>query len=172
MRKTLGYAAFVAFGATIIVANWLVVHLGIVSVGFGQVAPAAVFAAGFAFTFRDIVQRTLGRKAVVVAIAVGGALSALISPQFAVASSAAFLVSEFADFSVYTPLEERSWLGAVAASNTVGLLFDSVLFLWLAFGSLTFLPGQIIGKLWTTLAAVIVLAVVRRAIPDEAPLVA
>lgn len=162
MSKALGYAAYVAFGVTVLVANWLVVHVGIVSVGFGQVAPAAVFAAGFAFTFRDIVQRTLGRKAVVSAIVIGGGLSALISPQFAIASSAAFLVSEFADFSVYTPLEGRSWLGAVALSNTAGIAFDSVLFLWLAFGSLQFLPGQLIGKLWTTLAAVAVLALVRR----------
>jgi uncharacterized PurR-regulated membrane protein YhhQ (DUF165 family) len=29
----------------------------------------------------------------------------------------------------------------------VGLVADSVLFLWLAFGSLEFLAGQIVGKL-------------------------
>jgi hypothetical protein len=30
----------------------------------------------------------------------------------------------------------------------VGLIADSILFLWLAFGSLDFLAGQIVGKLW------------------------
>ena len=37
---------------------------------------------------------------------------------------------------------------AVLASGVVGLIADSVLFLWLAFGSLDFLAGQIVGKLW------------------------
>jgi putative transposase len=38
---------------------------------------------------------------------------------------------------------------AVAASNLVGLVIDSVLFLQVAFGSLDFIEGQIIGKIWT-----------------------
>jgi hypothetical protein len=32
------------------------------------------------------------------------------------------------------------------ASSLVGLLVDSILFLWLAYGSLEFLAGQIVGK--------------------------
>jgi uncharacterized PurR-regulated membrane protein YhhQ (DUF165 family) len=145
---------------TIFVANYLIEHVGIVDVGFGKQAPAAVFAAGFAFTFRDLVQRTLGREAVLVVIVVGSLLSLLVAPSFALASAAAFLVAELADFAVYTPLAERSFLGAVLLSNTVGLLIDSVLFLWLAFGSFEFLPGQIIGKAWTTAAALVVIAAV------------
>ena len=35
---------------------------------------------------------------------------------------------------------------AVVASSFVGLVADSILFLWLAFGSLQFLAGQIVGK--------------------------
>jgi len=50
----------------------------------------------------------------------------------------------------------------VLASNVVGLVADSVLFLYIAFGSLAFLSGQIVGKAWMTLAAVAVLALVRR----------
>ena len=47
---------------------------------------------------------------------------------------------------------------------------DSVLFLSLAFGSLVFLPGQIVGKLWMTALAVAVLWLWRRAAarPGEA----
>ncbi len=37
-------------------------------------------------------------------------------------------------------------VAAVLASGIVGLVIDSVLFLWLAFGSLEFLAGQVIGK--------------------------
>ena len=63
---------------------------------------------------------------------------------------------------VYTPLRRRNWLVAVALSNTVGLVADSLLFLWLAFGSLDFLPGQVVGKLWMTVLAVALLWTVRR----------
>jgi uncharacterized PurR-regulated membrane protein YhhQ (DUF165 family) len=74
----------------------------------------------------------------------------------------AFLLSELADFAVYTPLRRRTWLGAVAASNTVGLVIDSALFLWLAFGSLEFLAGQVVGKAWMTALAVVLMALWRR----------
>jgi uncharacterized PurR-regulated membrane protein YhhQ (DUF165 family) len=157
----IGVAAAVGYVATIFAANWLIQHVGLVPVGFGLMAPAGVYAAGLAFTLRDVVQTTLGRSATVLAILVGAALSWLVSPTFAAASAVAFLVSELADFAVYTPLEDRSWLGAVVLSNTVGLVLDSVLFLWLAFGSLEFLAGQIVGKAWMTLLAVSVLAIVR-----------
>lgn len=162
--RHIGLVAVLGYIATIFAANWLIQHVGIVSVGFGLTAPAGVYAAGVALTLRDVVQVTLGRIAVVVAILVGAALSFLVSPTFAAASAAAFLLSEFADFAVYTPLERRSWLGAVLLSNSVGLVVDSLLFLWLAFGSLTFLGGQIVGKAEMTLLAIAVLAVGRRAL--------
>ena len=37
---------------------------------------------------------------------------------------------------------------AVVISSLAGLVVDSLVFLQLAFGSLDFLPGQVIGKLW------------------------
>ena len=63
-----------------------------------------------------------------------------------IASTAAFLVSEYADLAVYTSLERRRFVLAVLASSLVGLMIDSTLFLWLAYGSLEYLPGQIVGK--------------------------
>ena len=78
-------------------------------------------------------------------------LSALAPPALVVASATAFLLSELADFAVYTPLAERRLVLAVAASSVVGLVVDSLVFLWLAFGSLDFLPGQVVGKLWMVL---------------------
>jgi uncharacterized PurR-regulated membrane protein YhhQ (DUF165 family) len=151
-----------AYIATIFGANLLITHVGVVPVGFGLVAPAGVYCAGLAFTFRDLTQDTLGRAWTFGAIVIGAGLSALLSPQLALASGTAFLLSELADLAVYTPLRERHWLAAVAVSNTVGLLVDSVLFLLLAFGSLEFLPGQIVGKWWMTALAVAVLWLWRR----------
>ena len=140
--------------ATIFAANWAIQTFGLVPVGFGLMAPAGVYFAGLAFTFRDLAHDAVGRRWIVIAIVVGAALSAIISPQFAVASGVAFLFSELADFAVYTPLRQRGWIKAVLASNAVGLVLDSVLFLWLAFGSLEFLAGQVVGKSWMTLLAV------------------
>jgi queuosine precursor transporter len=162
--RALGIFAFASFIATIFAANWLIENVGIVSVGFGLMAPAGVFMVGIAFTCRDLLQRTLGVRWTVAAVLIGAALSAFVSPAFAFASGVAFLVSELADLTVYTPLERKSWLGAVGLSNTVGLLVDSWLFLTLAFGSLEFFWGQVVGKAWMTLAAVVVLWMAQRAV--------
>lgn len=165
----LGGLFLLGYVATIFAANWAIASFGVVPVGFGLVAPAGVYFAGLAFTFRDLVQEYLGRVATVVAIAVGAALSAVVSPQFAAASGIAFLVSELADFVVYTPLRRRNWLGAVAASNVVGFVADSALFLTLAFGSLEFLAGQLVGKGWMTVLAVAVVWLIRRRRAAVAP---
>lgn len=157
MQGRMGYVWLAGYIGTIVAANWLISAYGAVPVGFGLLAPAGVYAAGLAFTLRDLTQDTLGRRWTVLAIAAGALVSALLSPSLAVASGTAFLISELADFAVYTPLRGRSWFGAIALSNTVGTLLDSVLFLWLAFGSLAYMPGQIVGKAWMTALAVALL---------------
>lgn len=155
------YIVFVGFVLTVWAANWLITTYGIVPVGFGLAAPAGVFAVGVTFTLRDALHELAGRKWVMAAIATGAVLSAFLSPSLAVASGVAFAVSELADYSVYAPLRRRSWLAAVSLSNTVGLVVDSALFLWLAFGSLDFLTGQVVGKAYMTVAAIIVIGVGR-----------
>lgn len=144
----------ILYAATIFAANWAIATFGLVPAGFGLMAPAGVYFAGLTLTFRDLTQERLGRKAVVVAILFGAALSALVSSRFALASGVAFLFSELADFGVYTPLRKRFWLWAMVPSNLVGAVLDSLIFLALAFGSLEFLVGQVLGKTWVTLLAV------------------
>jgi queuosine precursor transporter len=154
--------AFLAYVATIVAANVAITYVGMVPVGFGLLAPAGVYCAGVSFTARDWLQESAGRGMTVAAIVCGALLSAFLSPSLALASGLAFLVSEGVDMLVYTPLRERSWLGAVALSNTVGLVIDSALFLYLAFGSLDFLAGNVVGKVEVTLVTVAVLAVWRQ----------
>jgi hypothetical protein len=159
----------IAYVGSIVLANVTLAVVGLVPVGFGLLAPAGVLWAGIALTLRDLVQDALGRWAVLGAIVLGAGLSWLVSPAFAVASGVAFLVSELADMAVYSPLRARWWLLAILASNTVGLVVDSCIFLWLAFGSLDFLAGQLVGKAYVTLATVAALWVWRRqARPVEA----
>ncbi|ABS05846.1 VUT family protein [Kineococcus radiotolerans] len=160
--RRVGLVLAACYVATVLLANYAITTFGAVPVGFGLVAPAGVYFAGLAFTLRDLTQDHLGKRAVLAAIVIGTLLSALISPQFALASAAAFLLSELADFAVYTPLRKRRWLTAVVLSNIAGFIVDSLIFLWLAFNSLAFLPGQLVGKAWMTAAAVLVLALLRR----------
>lgn len=147
----------VGYALAIVGANWAIRVFGFVPVGFGLEAPAGVFFAGLAFTFRDLIHRSIGKWWSLAAVGMGSALSILVSTDFALASGLAFGLSELADFAVYTPLWRRRWLLAVATSNVVGLVVDSALFLWLAFGSLDFIEGQIVGKAWVTAAFVAVL---------------
>jgi uncharacterized PurR-regulated membrane protein YhhQ (DUF165 family) len=126
-------------------------------------APSGVLMIGAALVLRDLVQRRLGIEFGIGAIFAGASISAAISPPaLVIASASAFLVSELADFAVYTPLARRRLVLAVVASSLVGLVADSMIFLWLAFGSLDFLAGQIVGKLWMVILAVPLVAYIRR----------
>lgn len=160
MKRT-GVVAAVLFVGTVWLSNWLLTRYGVITVA-GLAMPAGVFSIGLAFTLRDIVHRTLGRVAVVGCILAGCVLACLIEANahipgghvsIAVASAIAFCLSEGADMAVYTPLEESSFLAAIAASNVVGAVVDSALFLWLAFGSLSLIEGQVVGKLAMTALA-------------------
>lgn len=156
-------ATLTAYIATIPAANWLVTEYGLVPVGLGLTAPAGVYLVGLALVLRDLAREAAGRAAVVAAIAVGAALSYwLASPALALASAAAFAIAETLDFAVYEPLRQRGLPVAMAASNAVGLAADSLIFLWLAFGSLAYLPGQLLGKAWMTVAAITVIAIWQR----------
>ena len=164
IRRTLAATGLLAaYIATIPASNWLVAHFGAVPVGLAYSAPAGVYTVGLALVLRDLAREAAGRAAVVAAIALGAALSWwLADPALAVASAAAFAVAETMDFAVYEPLRKRGLLTAMLASNAVGLVADSLIFLKLAFCGFDYLPGQLLGKVWMTLAAVIAIGLLRR----------
>lgn len=153
---------FAGYAAAIAGANWAFTLWPAVAVAGLQVPAGALFA-GFTFTVRDLLQDAVGTRTTLLAIALGTGLSGLVAePHIALASAAAFAVSELVDLAVYIPLRGESYLAAVGLSNTLGLLVDSLLFLPLAFGSLTYLTGHIAGKTTTTVLVVAVLARARR----------
>jgi uncharacterized PurR-regulated membrane protein YhhQ (DUF165 family) len=155
----MGYA--IGYLLTIVAANAAVQRFGFVPVGFGLMAPAGVFAAGLSLSLRDGTQDRLGRRWCVAVIVAGAALSFLLgSGRIAVASGVAFLLSELCDYAVYTPLRERGRKRAVFLSNVVGAAVDSALFLLIAFGSVQFFAGQMVGKVEATIAVVAVMAIV------------
>lgn len=85
----------------------------------------------------------------------------LADPAVVLGSTAAFLFSELADFAVYTPMRRRFPSSAVVVSGLVGSVVDSMIFLSLAFGSLDYLFGQVLGKFWMSLLGGAVLWYIR-----------
>jgi len=144
--------------ATIPIANWLIGNVGIVCVPNGPclipvapgiMAPSGVLMIGAALLFRDLVQRRFGAWWSLACVGAGTVLSFFVAPpSLAIASGAAFALSELADFAVFTPLYRRRLLTALALSCLAGAIVDSALFLWLAFGSFEHIEGQIIGKVY------------------------
>lgn len=160
-----------AFAATVPVANWMIVNIGqcipdgpcLIPVGFGLMAPSGVLMVGIALALRDAVHSFLGAKFALIAIAVGVAFSAAVAPpSLVLASAVAFMLSELSDFAVYAPIRRKSLPTAVMASGIVGSAVDSAVFLWIAFGSLDFIAGQIVGKVEMTIACAVVAFIFQR----------
>lgn len=161
MTRTI--TAALAFVATILAANYVTTRYGMVPVGFGLAATAGTYLAGLCFVLRDTVQDLGGRRLTLALIVVGAVLSYAISDPFiALASGLAFLVSEAADLAVYTPLRRRGYVRAAIASNVVGSVVDTFLFLWVAgFPIAEAWQGQMVGKLTITAVAVALVVTVR-----------
>jgi queuosine precursor transporter len=177
-RRRIGAVALVAYGGSILAANWLIRNVGteslpdgthLLPVGFGLLAPSGSYAAGVTFVARDVVQRSIGRRAAILAVVAGTVLSVLVDPRLALASGSAFFFSEMVDLGVYTPLERRNFAVAVLLSGVAGSIVDSVIFLGVAGIPLAVaLPGLLLAKLWIQLLAAPVAAWLRDQLPSEA----
>jgi queuosine precursor transporter len=164
---------FVAFAATIPAANWLIGHVGtecipdgpcLIPVGFGLMAPSGVLMIGLALVLRDALHEEAGPLWALAAVLAGGLLSlAVAPPTLAFASAAAFTLAELADLAVYAPLRRRGRHVAVLASGAVGAVVDSLLFTWMAFGTVEWAAGIVIGKLYASVAVAAFLAAQHRA---------
>ena len=164
LNNQLAIVLWISFVATVYAANWAITEFGYPSIGFGLTAPAGVYFAGIAFTLRDLLHVKGNRFWIISAIIVGALLSGILesdAQRIALGSGLAFLLSETADWLVYSPISKKNWLIGVLGSIRVGLVLDSVIFLSVAFGSLEYIEGQIVGKAYMTLAAILVLAIAR-----------
>lgn len=167
--RTAGALCFAGLLACVVAANLTLNHFGLWAIGPFLVASGAVWA-GLALTLRDGIHETVGARWVIVAIVLGALLSAFVDPHLAVASGVAFLLGEFLDFAVYVPLRESGRLRAVGASNVVGSIADSWIFLWLAPFPVT--PNAVIGLvLAKTVVTACTLAVIA-AVRDRTPALA
>jgi uncharacterized PurR-regulated membrane protein YhhQ (DUF165 family) len=166
MKLTTSLTAYIT---SIVAANYLTSHYGLVPVGFGLLVTAGTFAAGAALLLRDFVHRYGGYQWALAGIAAGAVLSWLLADPFiALASTVAFTAAELVDLLVFIPTRNRSgFTSAALISNIISTPIDTILFLWIAGFPLTFnaVEGQFIGKVvWATLIPLAFYVVGRRAV--------
>lgn len=154
MRKTIITLSLGYVGLAVL-ANWLASRYTVaVPLTGGLRAPAGVFCIGAILVLRDWFQQIAGLRRSLLLVYVAGAASYLVGEaagwtslqKIALASVAAFTVSETLEAAVFTPLRRRNLTAGVALSATVGNAVDSWLFLTLAFSSTAFFWGQFWGK--------------------------
>lgn len=166
-----GFPLLTVYVSSIVAANWLTTHYGLVSVAPGLSATAGTAVIGGVIMTRDLLQDALGRVAVLAAIVIGALISFLMaSHHIAVASGVTFLLAEGAEFAIYTPLRRKvrwgtaRWASVVGVANATGIVGDTLLFLWLAGFPLTqgVIGGQLVGKAYVTLAVASAAMLIRR----------
>ncbi|MCG8510607.1 MAG: VUT family protein, partial [Rhodospirillales bacterium] len=114
--------------ALIVLVNHAFTVVPLVELPDGTMWPPVSLLVGFVFVARDFAQREIGHR-VLGAMLVGVVISYFMADPFvAIASAAAFLVSELADWAVYSftkrPLSQR-----ILYSSVIGAPIDSVVFL-------------------------------------------
>ncbi|UJW32544.1 hypothetical protein L3Q67_01775 [Saccharothrix sp. AJ9571] len=141
------WAQLTGYGALIVIANGLTGYLGPIAVGFGLLSPAAVYAIGPAIILRASILRRAGRASALVTLMLANAVSLLVAEVRIVgALSLSFAMTEAVDYLSSRYLQPyREWI--VVAK--VGMLpAESAVFISIAFGSLSIMPGYILGKIY------------------------
>ena len=149
----------------IVLINWGFLVVPLVEIIPNEKWPPMSLIVGFIFVARDFSQREIGHR-VIIAMLIAAALSYLMaSPFVAVASLTAFLISEFADWAVYT-YTGRPFSQRVLISSAVGTPLDSIVFLGII-GHLSYV-SVIVMTFSKMLGALVVWWLVRRRGTTEA----
>lgn len=116
--------------ASIVAVNWMFTAIPPWATPLGDLYLANIVV-GFVFVLRDYAQREIGHS-VLAATAVGGVLTwFMVDPAIALASITAFILSESADWGVYSflrkPLSQR-----ILISSMIAVPLDTLAFQYLA----------------------------------------
>jgi len=114
--------------ALIVAVNYGFTVVPLLPLPGGDMWPPMSLVVGFIFVARDFAQREIGHRVIIAMLAAGVLSYVMASPYVAAASLAAFLVSEFADWAVYS-FTGRPFAQRVLLSSAVGTPVDSVIFL-------------------------------------------
>lgn len=137
--------------AMIVAVNYGFTTVPLIKLPDGTMWPPMSLLVGFVFVMRDFSQREIGHR-VLLAMLAGAALSyVMASPFVAAASVAAFLVSELADWAVYS-FTKRPVAQRVLLSSALATPIDSAVFLTLIghlspMGVVTMTASKMLGAL-------------------------
>lgn len=128
MNNILKYKYTAIYIVLIVLVNWGFTVTPLIPLPTGDMFPPMSLVVGFVFVSRDFAQREIGHS-VIVAMLVGAVLSYFMAdPYVALASLVAFLISEGADWAIYTwtkkPFAQRILLSSIASTP-----IDSAVFL-------------------------------------------
>lgn len=122
----LKYTALYVF--LIVAVNYGFAVVPLVKLPDGTLWPPLSLVVGFIFVVRDFAQREVGQR-ILVAMAIGAVISYFMaSPRIAVASAAAFLVSELTDWAVYS-FTRRPFSQRILYSAALSAPVDTIVFL-------------------------------------------
>jgi uncharacterized PurR-regulated membrane protein YhhQ (DUF165 family) len=140
-----------AYIGAIVGLNWLFNVLPPIATPFGGL-PLATFIVGAVFVLRDYAQRQIGHLILLATLSAGILTWFMVEPSLAVASTTAFVVSEMADWAIFSftrrPLQER-----ILISSLVSVPLDTFSFLYLS-GFLT--PASFTIQILSKTAGVLV----------------
>lgn len=129
MNRHYAATSAASFVGLVVASNWLTAEYGLIA----GLVTAGTVTAGLVLAARDAVREAAGIWASLACVGAGVAVSAVMAgPVLALASGVAFALSEVADAAVYEPLRQRGKVQALAWSNAVGSVVDSVAFLAIA----------------------------------------
>ncbi|MFN4283752.1 MAG: VUT family protein [Alphaproteobacteria bacterium] len=129
MSKLLSLRFTALYVALIVLVNYGFSVVPLVKLPDGTMWPPMSLIVGFIFVVRDFAQREIGHR-VLIAMLIGAALSYVMAdPYVAVASAAAFLVSEAADWLIYS-LTKRPFSQRILYSSLLSTPLDSAVFLF------------------------------------------
>jgi queuosine precursor transporter len=116
--------------AAIVLVNWMFTSIAPWPTPLGDLYLANIVV-GFVFVLRDYAQREFGHR-VLLATALGGVITwFMVDPAIAIASITAFILSESADWGVYSflrrPLSQR-----ILISSLIAIPLDTLAFQYLA----------------------------------------
>lgn len=155
----MAYRYTIIYIALIVAVNWLFTVVPLVDLPGGEKWPPASLIVGLIFVARDFAQREIGHRVIFAMLIAGGISYVMADPFVALASVTAFLISEFADWAVYT-FTGRPFSQRILLSSIIGTPLDSAVFL-LMIGHFS-LIGVVAMTLSKMVGAVVVWWLVRR----------
>lgn len=141
-----------AYVVSIVLVNWLFVAVPPLATPLGDLYLATVLV-GAVFVLRDYAQRQIGHYVLLATLLAGIITWFMVDPALAVASLSAFVISETADWAIFSwskrPLQKR-----ILISSLISVPADTLAFLYLA-GFLT--PASFSVEVLSKIAGVLII---------------